>query len=576
MRSASVDAPVQDRVSDVQGIATGPTMAERLVLDLAAYGITKYFGVPGGAIEPLFSALARQQQAGLIEVIPMRSESGAAFAADGYYRATRRIAACVTTTGPGIANLVTGTLAAYSDRIPILLITPQVPLVRQGRGAFQDSSPDAIDMVRVLEPCTRYSTTITHPGQLHYRLSKALQIANTPPHGPVHLSIPSELLAGRAEQSTTPIGIPQLPTSTPIDELAAMDLVREVLEAQSLVFYVGDDAGLDAPQLCEIASQLGAKVVSSPAGKRWISHLEPTYCGVVGFAGHPRAMRAIHRADLIVTFGATFDEFSTNAWSVFEGAQVFTVDRHCGFACRQPGARVVVAETHQIVERIHRSLPIGRTRRMMLSTCPPPALIREQYDGLIHPLDLMRWLNQVLPPRVVVHVDTGSSMAWSTRELMRAIPDTYRVAMGACSMCWAIGAAIGAAVATRERVVCVTGDGAMLMSSLELTVAAERKLPVTYVILNDSGLGMVKHGQRLSGAEQIATHITPVHFDLLAQACGVQSARVSNLEELNHIPNDWVASHDCGPRLIDVMIDPDAVPPIGQRIAALNLEFERQ
>lgn len=112
----------------------------------------------------------------------------------------------------------------------------------------------------------------------------------------------------------------------------------------------------------------------------------------------------------------------------------------------------------------------------------------------------------------------------------------------------------------------------MLMSSLELTVAAEQNLPVTYLILNDSSLGMVRHGQRLSGAESIATKLAPVRFDLLAQACGVESMRVDCRANLERIPLEWLRSPSDGPRLIDVVIDPNAVPPIGQRIAALNLE----
>lgn len=563
---------VEHTAADQTCLGTNATLADKLVSDLAACGITTYFGVPGGAIEPLFNAIARQKQFGRVGLVPMRSEAGAAFAADGYFRATHRMAACTTTTGPGISNLVTAVMAAYADRIPILLITPQAPMVRQGRGAFQDSSPDAVDLVGMLAACTRYSTAVTHPSQLSYRLTRAMQLAHKPPCGPVHLSIASDLLAGRADPDSPAIGNNQFPSSTPIDELAALDLVEAIIAAEFPVFYVGDDAGNDAPELCELARLLGGAIVSSPAGKRWLSHKEASYAGVVGFAGHPRAASALRRADLVVTFGATFDEFSTNAWTVFEGCRVFTVDRHADFAYRQPSARVVIAETHQIVERVRRALPIGRTHRLILSSHPPPTLVRCQAEGLVHPLELMRWLNLGLPRDTVVHVDTGSSMAWSTRELARSAPDTYRVAMGACSMCWAISAAIGAAVATGERTICMTGDGAMLMSSLELTVAAEQRLPVTYLVLNDSSLGMVRHGQRLSGAEPVGTQITPVRFDLIAQACGVEGLRVTCPAELDRVPESWLGSRDGGPHLIDVAIDPSAVPPIGQRIAALAKE----
>jgi acetolactate synthase I/II/III large subunit len=550
------------------------SLADELVAALASRGISTYFGVPGGAIEPLFNALARHQRAGHVQVIPTRSEAGAAFAADGYFRATGRIAVCTTTTGPGVTNLVTAVMSAYADRIPMLIITPQPPLSRQGRGAFQECLNDPHDFVAMLGVSTRYSAAVSHPAQLQYRLSQALRVAKTPPSGPVHLSIASDLLAQETAPSSyfTRATIP--PRNSPSDEGAVAELMSEVLTARRPVFYVGDDAGPDAQRLCQLAAALDGTVVTSPAGKRWISHLDPKYRGVVGFAGHASAHEALRRADLVVTFGATFDEFSTNTWTVFSGMKIFAVDRHATFAYRHPDARIVIAETCQIADRLVSAIPERPLDHRRASTLPPPTLVRSNCDGPVHPIDLMRWLNHGLAPDVVVHVDTGTSMAWATQALVRPLPDTYRVAMGACSMCWAIGAALGAAVAKGERVVCVTGDGAMLMSGLELTVAVEQNLPVTYLVVNNSSLGMVHHGQCLSGAEQIATSIAPVRFDMLAQACGVESMRVESRVELDQVPAAWLRSHQGGPRLVDVRIDPNAVPPIRHRIVALNPAWE--
>ncbi len=150
---------------------------------LTSVGITNYFGVPGGAIEPLFNALSRQQRAGLVNLTPTRSEAGAAFAADGYYRATGRIAVCTTTTGPGITNLLTAVMSAHADRIAMLVITPQVALSKQGRGALQDSSSDGYDLEKMLSECTRYSSIVTHADQLAHKLVRALSIALSSPTG---------------------------------------------------------------------------------------------------------------------------------------------------------------------------------------------------------------------------------------------------------------------------------------------------------------------------------------------------------------------------------------------------------
>lgn len=551
--------------------AVGGSLADQLVRYLAAADISTYFGVPGGAIEPLFNALARAERDGLVRLIPMRSESGAAFAADGYFRATGRVAVCTCTTGPGISNLLTATMGAHADRIPMLVLTPQVTLRKQGRGALQESSSDGHDLTLMLAACTRYSSDVTHPEQLAYKLSRALWAARAAPGGPVHLSIPSDILAGRSDIALSPASL-VVPLPHALDTGALDELVRTVLSASLPVFYVGDDAGSGAHALCGVARRLGGRVVSSPAGKRWVGHFDPAYKGVVGFSGHPEAREALAAADVVVTFGATFDELSTNAWTVFPGDVVtYSVDAHAAHAYRLPGVRPVIASTKQVIEAITERAPrtTQRVGAIMRTLRPPPETTQGAPDAPVHPSDLMRWLSMYLPPEVPVYVDAGNSFSWSTRDLRRPNPDTYRVAMGLATMCWAIGAVVGAAVAREGRVLCVCGDGSFLMSALELTVAVEQALPVTYVILNDSSLGMVRHGQRLAGAEPVAHDIAAVRFDALAAACGAHGIRVNTLAELEEVPLSWLASAEGGPCVIDVRIDREALPPMADRVLGL-------
>jgi len=546
---------------------TSKTLADRLVVSLAEQGIDTYFGVPGGAIEPLFDAVARARARGLAHMVPMRSEAGAAFAADGHYRETGRIAACLVTTGPGVSNLLTATMSAEADRVPLLILTPQVALHKEGRGALQDSSMDGHDLARALAGCTRYSSLVSHPDQLSYKLARALARARGAPTGPVHLSLPSDILrapAGAGALLSLPVHAPP----RALDWAALEQLASALFAARAPLFYVGDDAGHGMCSLFTLASALGAAVVSSPAGKRWVGHHEPRYRGVLGFSGHDAAQRAARRADLVVAFGATFDELSTNAWTVFPEVPLYAIDEHDRFAYRFPQARVVVGGARDVLTELSRRLPAEPAM-----TPAPPSQIRmrgaESGQGAVHPAALMRWLSEALPADVVVHVDAGNSFSWSTRDLLRPRPDTYRVAMGLSTMCWAISAVIGACVGRRRRTLCVTGDGSMLMSSLELTVAVEQQLPVTYVVLNDSGLGMVRHGQLLGGAEPIAHEITPVRFDELARACGAAGRRVESQAELESLERGWLASDEGGPCVIDVNIDREAVPPMADRVRGL-------
>jgi acetolactate synthase-1/2/3 large subunit len=167
--------------------------------------------------------------------------------------------------------------------------------------------------------------------------------------------------------------------------------------------------------------------------------------------------------------------------------------------------------------------------------------------------------------------DSGNSFAWSTHYFQPARRGTYRVGMGYSAMAWAIGAAVGTAMARREPfpVVCVTGDGSMLMAGQELTVAVAECLPLVFVVLDDSALGMVRHGQRLGGAELICHRLPPVDFCAIANAMGADAYRIERSEDLDEIDFAAVCARK-GPTLLDVHIDPEQVPPMQLRITTLH------
>jgi acetolactate synthase-1/2/3 large subunit len=567
MRTRSTEAiegAREPRRAESEPQLVAPTLADQLVLGLAAADVVAYFGVPGGAIEPLFNALARHGDRGRVRLIPMRSESGAGFAADGYFRQSGKMAVCTATTGPGVSNLVTPVMSAHADRVPLLVLTPQVSLAKQGRGALQDSSGDGYDTALILRECTRYSTVVTHAAQLGHKLERALEAAWRSPRGPVHVSVPQDVLGGTALAGFEAAALRGPISPRAVDAAAVSSLCAEIVAARAPVFYVGDDAGADAPLLFDAARALGAAVVSSPAGKRWIGHRARVYRGAVGFSGDPAARDVLAAATLVVAFGATFDELSSNAWSIFPKAPIYAVDRHSEHAHRVR-ARVVIASIEDVLAGLRSALPVLSSPGEAVD----PSSRRAEEAGPVHPIALMHWLGRELPDDVVVHLDAGNAFSWSTRYLRRAAPDTYRVAMGLSAMGWAVSSVIGAAVASGRRTVCVTGDGAMLMSALELTVAVEQRLPITYVILNDEGLGMVRHGQRMAGAASIAHSITPVRFDRLAEACGAPGARIETAAELRRVPRAWLEDDRMGPCVLDVCIDREAVPPMVDRVLGL-------
>ena len=191
-------------------------------------------------------------------------------------------------------------------------------------------------------------------------------------------------------------------------------------------------------------------------------------------------------------------------------------------------------------------------------------------DMPIKPQRLMRELSLKLPETARVFVDAGNSWAWATHYLHLKKKGMYRIGIGFGSMTWAIGACIGSAVATKDGpTVCITGDGSYMMSGQELSVAVAEKLPVIFIILNDNALGMVKHGQRLGGAEQIAFELPPVDFSRQAKSLGASALTIRTIDELDALDFETIGKRQ-GPTLIEVQIDPEAVPPMGSRMKALG------
>ena len=191
-------------------------------------------------------------------------------------------------------------------------------------------------------------------------------------------------------------------------------------------------------------------------------------------------------------------------------------------------------------------------------------------DSPVKPQRLMNHLSQKLPEETRIFVDAGNSWSWATHYLTRANNEgLYRIAMGYGSMAWAIGAAIGSAMGNREApTLCIVGDGSYLMSAQEITVAAQHQLPVVFLVLNDSAMGMVMHGQRLGDQESIGWELNTVNYAALAQAMGIDGIVIESPAQLEKLDLEGLFYKN-GPTLIDVRIDRDEVPPMSDRIKGL-------
>ncbi|MFT7559355.1 MAG: acetolactate synthase-1/2/3 large subunit [Flavobacteriales bacterium] len=619
--------------------------ADIILQYLEMLGVDTVFGVPGGAIEPLFNALARSERRQGIRLVLARHEGGAAFMADGYFRETGKLGVLCCTTGPGTTNAIGGICTALADRSSVLVISAQTSIQKFGRRSLQDSSCSSIDTVAMLASATKYSSLVSHSAQLVPKLLTAIGTALQVPCGPVHLSIPSDIL-----NQESPLDLKnffpnfhqqKLIDLAVVDTFAAMlisSLSNSNRNENSTVIYVAHGVGSASQKLMELIETLDAPFICEPTAKSRCNETHSLFNGVFGLGGHASATKLLADSNVkrILAFGISCDELGTDNWSelllnsklihIDFNAENFlytpmakqhiygdigaVIDRcldmiNAAKICN-PHKKLATTEstitkstvvdstvTESIVPKINISeanlpeitvpetnLPKTNAHEMKAqrvnknTDCPsklwsdvPSTFMNATSMNRIHPKDVFTRLSRELPKNCRVAVDAGNSWAWASHYYLNDdVSGNLRMSMGFGSMCWAIGAAIGSAIG-RPSVpnICITGDGSYLMSAQEIMVAKEQHLPVIFLVLNDSALGMVKHGQRMGGQESIAWDLGEVDFAMMATAVGVESLSIRTPAMFDAL--DWgEITRRNEPLLIDLRIDGEAVPPIKGRV----------
>lgn len=578
-------------------------MAELIVSCLERAGVEYVFGVPGGAVEPIYNALARSSRRGGPRPVVARHEVGAAYMADGYARETGRLGVCIATSGPGATNMLTGIACARSSGVPLLALTGQAALPLFGRNALQDSSCAGVDVVGIFAHCTRYSSLVSHVEQAETKVISAILQAFRRPCGPTHLSFPVDVLRGMVLPQSSGRELSKLFRARPsmIDDQGVEELEAELIAASRIVFFIGDGAAEAVDSIMALVDLCGALFVTTPDAKGLVNPRHHAYRGVFGLGGHASAQQLLAELpDLVVAFGTGFSEFASNGWSKhLLNQRLIHVDESEDNLIRSPLSKLHVrGRLRAICDRLITAWPprsyVHRRVAADVNDVPLVTLqAPDKYDSdatPIKPQRLMKELSERFPPGTRFLADAGNSMMWTahylqpwnrrgarpgkqrsgSRERRSGTASWLRMTLEFAPMGWAIGAAVGVARGNPHGpVVCITGDGSYLMSGQEITTAVEEKLAVIFVILNDHAYGMVMHGQRLAGAEPIAYELTHVDFRRMAESMGIVAHVVDSPEDFDQIDFGAMLARK-GPTLIDVRIDREEVPPMMLRLKTLG------
>ncbi len=557
--------------------ASAPRLADVLAEALYGMGVRQAFGVVGGAIAHLAEAL----QFSALDVFHCRHESGAAFAAMEASFATGRPTVVFTTTGPGITNALTGLMSAKWDGARVILLSATTPPPHQGRWATQETGPRTMFAgVHASGVLCHYGETINDPSQLSTVIA-ALAAGCQRPQGfvasigvPIHVQA-APVTAELASSSRSTVLNAETATSSArhCAELLLAD-GAQADDRHPFAIWVGFGARHASTLVRELAERTGVGVMCTPRAKGIFPEDHPQFVGVTGLGGHggPPAYIERHRPLRTLVLGSRLGEASS-MWDrrlVPEHGFV-QVDVDAAAAGAYPDAPVtsVQAEIGQFLEALLTHVPTAlKPHRVPPEPLPPaPSTGPLRADGPVRPTMLFNAIQRVVVDGsdAFLMAESGNSFAWAIH-LLRLRTPRLRLGVSFGSMGQATTGVIGAAIEGRKSVA-IVGDGAMLMFS-EVNTAVQYRLPAVWVVLNDSGYGMIEHGIRRLGLRPLETAMPTTDFVALARAMGADGVRVEREGDLDAGLRQALDARSAF--VIDVRIDPTEEAPIKGRVESLK------
>ena len=537
-------------------------------------GVDIAFGLPGGAILPLYQTLPEYPA---LRHVLVRHEQNAGHAADGYARATGKVGVCIATSGPGATNLVTPLATAMMDSVPIVAITGQVPRAAIGRDAFQETDTTGITL-----PITKHNYLVMSAAELPATLKEAFHIARTGRPGPVLIDLPRDVQTERAEFDY-PDDIRMRSYRPTLEGHAQMikRAARLIRDAERPLILAGHGVLISGAmaELREVAEKAQIPVITTLLGISAVNEDHVLSLGMPGMHGWAHNNWAIDRADLLVAVGMRFDDRVTGRISSFApNAKVVHIDIDPAEVGKNIRVTVpIVGDAKRVLHALTREVePAVRTEWLQeidrLRDEHPSYRIRES-DGLL-PQYVVRELSDATEGNAIVVTGVGQHQMWAAQHYRFTEPGAWLTSGGLGTMGFEVGAAMGAAMGRPDKTVwSIAGDGGFQMTMAELATIVENRVPVKFAILNNNYLGLVRQLQDLfnDGVRVASGYSGNPDFVKLADAYGVWATRVTERGQVRQAIDDAMA-HD-GPALIDFMVEPEenVYPhvPAGESVAEM-------
>jgi acetolactate synthase I/II/III large subunit len=498
------------------------------------------FGYPGGTVLDIYDTLYSSK----IKHILVRHEQGAVHAADGYARATGRVGVCLVTSGPGATNTVTGIATANMDSIPIVIFTGQVHTALIGNDAFQEC-----DITGITRPCTKHNFLVRNIEELATTVKEAFHIARTGRPGPVLVDLPKNIMAAEIDYDPASIKIRNYEIYHKPAPRKMAQLYEMLAHAKKPLIMTGGGVilGRASAELTQLAQKYSIPVTGTLMGLGSFPGTDPLWLGMLGMHGTYYANMAVSHCDLLLACGVRFDDRVTGTIETFaRNAQIIQID----------------IDPSSINKNVVVDLPIiGECKASLqdLIKCltehnyaPQPACRKEWLDQItewrekvpltycqngmvIKPQFVIEKLREITKGNVIVTTEVGQNQMWTAQFFPFDQPNTFITSGGLGTMGYGLPAAIGVKSAFPDKqVVDIAGDGSIQMNIQELATAAQYKINVKIVLLNNGFLGMVRQWQELFYEKRYSfTDMSYApDFVKLAEAYGIVGLRATKPEEV--------------------------------------------
>ncbi|CAD7287744.1 Acetolactate synthase isozyme 3 large subunit [Campylobacter majalis] len=546
---------------------------------LRAEGVEIVFGYPGGAALNIFDETYKQTY---FKHVLVRHEQAALHAADGYARASGKVGVAFVTSGPGFTNAVTGLATAYSDSIPLVLISGQVASSLIGTDAFQE-----IDAVGISRPCVKHNYLVTKIADLPRILKEAFYIAKTGRPGPVHIDIAKDVTAAIGNfEYPSEINMPTYKPTYKGNSKQIKKAADAINEAIRPLLYIGGGAIASgaAQAIREFAKQTNIPAVQTLMALGTLEHDDVLNLGMAGMHGSYTANIALSEADLLIALGARFDDRITGKLDEFaKHAKIIHVDIDPSSISKIVNAHYpIVGDLKCVLEEM---MPKVKTDLQKLkpwheTLARYTELYPLKYNDTNEPIK-PQWVIQqtakIVGNDAIITTDVGQHQMWAAQFYPFSYPRQFITSGGQGTMGFGLPSAIGAKFAYPNKcVVNFTGDGSILMNIQELMTAVVENKAVINIILNNNFLGMVRQWQTKFYEERYSNTDLSIQPDFvkLVESFGGVGYRVSTKGEFEKALKDAMNANKVA--MIDVVVDrfENVMPMVPAGAAIYNMMLE--